>query len=62
MKYSTYEVRLMFGGDDCPQLPDKTFIVKSQTPDGAVNLATYDAMSMGYKRSWVVGHEVVVLS
>lgn len=62
MKYTKYQVTLMFGGDDCPRLPDKSFVVSSQTPEGAVNLATYDAMGLGYKRVWVIGHKVEVLS
>lgn len=61
MSYQRYQVTLMFGGDDCPQLPDRDFVVQSQGIEGAVKVAIYDAMDLGYKRAWVIGHSVELL-
>lgn len=56
-----FQVTLFFGGDDCPDMPDKIFTVQAQGLEGAVNIAIYDAMNMGYKREWVEGHHVELL-
>ena len=59
--YHKFEVTLIFGGEFCPMLPSKKFVVNAISPEGAVNVATYDAMNQGYKRGWIVGHEVELL-
>lgn len=61
MNYYKFQVTLMFGGDGCPQLPDRSFVVQAQGVEGAFNIAVYDAIDLGYKRSWVIGHHVEML-
>lgn len=56
-----FQVTLVFGGEFCPMLPSKSFIVSAQDADKAINVAIYDAMAMGYKRGWVVEHIVEIL-
>ena len=61
MIYKKYQVTLLFGGEDCPQLPDRDFVVVAQGIESAVVVATYDAINLGYKRHWVVGFHVEIL-
>lgn len=56
-----FAVTLTFGGEFCPMLPAKTFVVYAINADVAIRVATYDAMNQGYKSGWVVGHNVEVL-
>ena len=60
-EWRKFQVTLFFGGDDCPNIPDKIFTVTAKTYDGAINNAIYDAMALGYKRAWVEGNHVEVL-
>lgn len=59
--YRRYKVTLFFGGDECPQLPPKDFLVSASDPSKAINVALYDAINTGYKRAWVVSHIVEIL-
>ncbi|MNF29804.1 hypothetical protein D3C85_1510170 [compost metagenome] len=61
MAYIKFNVTLKFGGEDCPLLPAKSFLVDAVNAEVAVRVATNDAVAKGYKRGWVVEHEVEVL-
>jgi hypothetical protein len=58
MTYYKFQVTLIFGGDDCPALPDRKFVVSAQGVESAVVVATWDAVDLGYKRQWVIGFHV----
>lgn len=61
MANKKFSITLVFGGEFCPMLPPKTFLVYAEDVERAINVATYDAMNQGYKRGWVVEHQVEVL-
>lgn len=61
LKFRRYSVTIVFGGDDCPQLPAKIFTVYAIGVESAKTVALSDARNLGYKSSWVVGYEVELL-
>lgn len=61
MAYHQFDVTLIFGGEFCPMLPEKKFRVSAEDAKKAINVAIYDALNQGYKRGWIVGHQVEVL-
>lgn len=61
MSYAKYQVTLTFGGEHCPMLPSRSFVVQATGIDSARAIAIYDAVALGYKESWVVGYSVEVL-
>jgi hypothetical protein len=61
MAYFKFSVTLIFGGEFCPMLPRKRFVVDATDGENAIQVATSDAIAMGYKRGWIVGHTVEVL-
>lgn len=61
MPTQQFQITLIFGGEFCPQLPAKKFVVNAEDAEKAINVAIYDAMNQGYKRGWVVEHQVELL-
>lgn len=61
MAYQKYQVTLKFGGEFCPMLPERSFVVNAINAEVAQRVAVNDAIAMGYKRGWVVGYDVEVL-
>ena len=61
MSYLKFQVTLVFGGEFCPMLPSRSFVVNATDGDNAIKVAISDATAMGYKRGWIVEQIVEVL-
>lgn len=61
MSYLRFSVTLVFGGEFCPMLPAKKFVVSAVDAETAIKVAVHDAVNQGYKRGWVVEQQVEVL-
>ena len=59
--WKRFQVTLVFGGEFCPMLPEKAFTVSARDPEDAIKVATWDAIAAGYKRGWIVEHQVELL-
>ncbi|MNU58867.1 hypothetical protein D3C71_480160 [compost metagenome] len=61
MSYYQFDVTLVFGGEFCPMLPSKKFRVSAENAEKAIKVAVWDAIAAGYKRGWIVEHQVEML-
>lgn len=57
MVYNQYKVTLVFAGS----LPQRSFTVWARDAANAVDVAKYDAMSLGYKVALLTGFDVEAL-